>query len=68
MFGQVKRALPIPISIRVRCWNFLAAPEPNNAVDTLTIGYLMLDDAFGVPYYRLINVRPTTNNQQATTT
>ena len=25
--------------------------------ESLTFGYLMLDDALGVPYYRLINVR-----------
>ena len=33
-------------------------------IDLLTFGYLMLDDALGYPYYRLFNVRPTTNNQQ----
>ena len=33
---------------------------------SLTIGYLMLDDTFPSLPYRLINVRPTTNNHIAT--
>ena len=41
--------------------------------ESLIFGYLMLNDALGYPYYRLINIgptnnqQPTTNNQQPTT-